>query len=119
MLLNDNGCGNKLHLRHLFYSAMEQIFKPKIFTVLMEQYSRKQFSSDVLAGIVVGVVALPLAVAFAVASGVSPEKGLITAIVAGFLISFLGVAGFRLAVLRRLSLLLFLAYFPITALTAY
>ena len=69
---------------------MENIFKPKIFTVLKENYSKKQFSSDLLAGIVVGIVALPLAVAFAVASGVSPEKGLITAVVAGFLISFLG-----------------------------
>ncbi len=69
---------------------MEQIFKPKIFTVLKDNYKRREFSSDVLSGIVVGIVALPLAVAFAVASGVSPEKGLITAIVAGFLISFLG-----------------------------
>lgn len=68
---------------------MEKIFRPKIFTVLQD-YSKKQFTSDLLAGIVVGIVALPLAIAFAVASGVSPEKGLITAIVAGFLISFLG-----------------------------
>lgn len=69
---------------------MEHIFRPKIFTVLNERYSKKQFTQDVLAGIVVGIVALPLAIAFAVASGVSPEKGLVTAIVAGFLISFLG-----------------------------
>lgn len=52
--------------------------------------TKKQISSDILAGIVVGIVALPLAIAFAVASGVSPEKGIITAIVAGFIISFLG-----------------------------
>ncbi|RIH62990.1 sulfate permease [Mariniphaga sediminis] len=69
---------------------METSFKPKLFSVLKEGYSRKQFSSDLLAGIVVGIVALPLAVAFAVASGVSPEKGLITAVVAGFLVSLLG-----------------------------
>ncbi len=69
---------------------MENIFRPKIFTVLKENYNRKQFTSDLMSGIVVGIVALPLAVAFAVASGVSPEKGLITAVVAGFLISFLG-----------------------------
>ena len=69
---------------------MNDIFKPKLFTVLKQNYSKKQFSSDVLAGIVVGIVALPLAVAFAVASGVSPERGLVTAIVAGFLISLLG-----------------------------
>lgn len=69
---------------------MNEIFKPKLFTVLKKNYSKKQFSADIMAGIVVGIVALPLAVAFAVASGVSPERGLVTAIVAGFLISFLG-----------------------------
>lgn len=69
---------------------MEKIFKPKLFNVFKEGYSKQAFQSDVLAGIIVGIVALPLAIAFAIASGVSPEKGLITAIVAGFLISFLG-----------------------------
>ena len=69
---------------------MDIIFKPKMFSVLKAGVSTKQISSDILAGIVVGIVALPLAIAFAVASGVSPEKGLITAIVAGFLISLLG-----------------------------
>ncbi|MBN1985337.1 MAG: STAS domain-containing protein [Prolixibacteraceae bacterium] len=69
---------------------MESIFKPKFFTLLKEGYSQKQFTTDVLAGTVVGVVALPLAIAFAVASGVSPEKGVITAVVAGFIISVLG-----------------------------
>jgi SulP family sulfate permease len=51
---------------------------------------RRQFSADLLAGLIVGVVAIPLALAFAIASGVSPEKGLVTAVVAGFLISLLG-----------------------------
>ncbi len=69
---------------------MNSLFKPKIFTVLREGYTKHQLQSDVMAGIIVGIVALPLAIAFAIASGVSPEKGLITAIVAGFLISFLG-----------------------------
>lgn len=69
---------------------MDKLFKPKFFSVLKGNYTRKQFSSDLLAGIVVGIVALPLAIAFAVASGLSPEKGLITAVIAGFLISFLG-----------------------------
>src|SRR5680860_941041 len=69
---------------------MGKLFRPKFFSVLKGNYTRKQFSSDLLAGIVVGIVALPLAIAFAVASGVSPEKGLITAVIAGFLISFLG-----------------------------
>lgn len=69
---------------------MEPIFKPKLFSLLKRGITKKQLSADVLSGIVVGVIALPLAIAFAVASGVSPEKGIITAIVAGFIISFLG-----------------------------
>jgi SulP family sulfate permease len=68
---------------------MNSIFKPKLFSVL-KGYNSQSFQKDLFAGIIVGIVALPLAIAFAVASGVSPEKGLITAIVAGFLISFLG-----------------------------
>lgn len=69
---------------------MKSIFNPKFFTLLRAGISKKQISKEILAGIVVGIVALPLAIAFAVASGVSPEKGLITAVVAGFIISFLG-----------------------------
>lgn len=62
---------------------------PKLFTTLRD-YSKKQFTSDLTAGVIVGIVALPLAIAFAIASGVTPDKGLITAVVAGFIISFLG-----------------------------
>ena len=69
---------------------MNPIFTPKLFTLFRDGISRKQISQDILAGVVVGIVALPLAIAFAVASGVSPEKGLITAIIGGFLISLLG-----------------------------
>ncbi len=69
---------------------MNKIFEPKLFTLLKSGISKEQLISDIFAGIVVGIVALPLAIAFAVASGVSPEKGLVTAVVAGFLISFLG-----------------------------
>jgi len=69
---------------------MQSIFKPKFFTILKGGYSRQTIVNDLLAGVIVGIVALPLAIAFAVASGVSPEKGLATAVVAGFLISFLG-----------------------------
>ncbi|MCD8477767.1 MAG: sodium-independent anion transporter, partial [Sulfurospirillum sp.] len=57
---------------------------PRSFTVLKEGYSARHFSSDVVAGITVAIIALPLAMAFAIASGVGPEKGLFTAIVAGF-----------------------------------
>ena len=64
-------------------------FLPKSF-VALRGYSRRQFLADLLAGVVVGIVALPLALAFAIASGVPPERGIYTAIVAGFLISALG-----------------------------
>jgi SulP family sulfate permease len=64
-------------------------FTPKVITLIKEGISRKQLTKDVLSGIIVGIVALPLAIAFAIASGVSPEKGLITAIIAGFVISIL------------------------------
>ncbi|TMA33340.1 MAG: sulfate permease [Deltaproteobacteria bacterium] len=64
--------------------------EPKLLTTLREGYSARDFGRDVLAGVVVGVVALPLAIAFAIASGVRPEQGLYTAIVAGFLISAFG-----------------------------
>lgn len=64
-------------------------FRPKLFE-LFRNYSKADFSTDLMAGIIVGIVALPLAIAFGIASGVTPEKGIITAIVAGFIISFLG-----------------------------
>src|SRR5881394_3192687 len=61
---------------------------PKLFTTLQD-YDREQLTRDEIAGVIVGIVALPLAIAFAIASGLSPERGLYTAIVAGFLISLL------------------------------
>ena len=64
-------------------------FTPKFFSLLKKGISKKQLSKDLLSGIIVGIVALPLAIAFAIASGVSPEKGLITAIIAGLVISVL------------------------------
>lgn len=65
------------------------VFKPKLFTTLKD-YSRQQFIADVTAGIIVAIIALPLSIALAIASGVSPEKGLHTAIIAGFIISAFG-----------------------------
>ncbi len=62
---------------------------PKLVTTLKD-YSREKFTADLTAGVIVGIVALPLAIAFAIASGVTPDRGLWTAIVAGFLISALG-----------------------------
>jgi SulP family sulfate permease len=65
------------------------VFRPKIIDTL-KNYSKAQLYKDTIAGIIVGIVALPLAIAFAIASGVSPEKGIFTAIIAGFIISALG-----------------------------
>ena len=64
-------------------------FQPKLLNTL-KNYSKELFYKDLMAGIIVGIVALPLAIAFGIASGVTPEKGLFTAIIAGFIISFLG-----------------------------
>lgn len=69
---------------------MRSDLKPKLLTVFQEGYGKKDFKSDLVAGLIVGVIALPLAIAFAVASGVEPEKGLYTAIVAGFAIAVFG-----------------------------
>ena len=65
------------------------MFRPKILDTL-KGYNRQQLAKDLMAGLIVGLVALPLAIAFAIASGVAPEKGLFTAIIAGFIISALG-----------------------------
>ena len=64
-------------------------FSPKLFEVLRD-YSKKQLLSDVVAGIIVAIIALPLSIALAIASGVSPERGLYTAVIAGFVIALLG-----------------------------
>ncbi|MBQ2173336.1 MAG: sulfate permease [Bacteroidales bacterium] len=69
---------------------MKGDFRPKLFTILKEGYSKQNLVQDLLAGVIVGIVALPLAIAFGIASGASPEAGILTAIVAGFLISFFG-----------------------------
>ncbi len=64
-------------------------FSPRLFSTL-KGYNREMFSKDLMAGIIVGIVAIPLAIAFGIASGVGPTEGLVTAIIAGFLISALG-----------------------------
>jgi SulP family sulfate permease len=71
--------------------------EPKLFTILRQGYSRDQLLADVTAGLIVGVVALPLAIAFAIASGLKPEQGLYTAIVAGVVVSVLGGSRVQIA----------------------
>ena len=70
--------------------------KPKLFSV-MKGYSFSQFGKDVVAGVIVAIIALPLSIALALASGVEPEQGIYTAIVAGFLISFFGGSRVQIA----------------------
>ncbi len=69
---------------------MKKEFTPKLFSLIKQGISKETFTKDVLSGLIVGIVALPLAIAFAIASGVSPEKGIITAIIAGIIISTFG-----------------------------
>ncbi len=71
-------------------------FKPMLFTC-MKNYSKEQFAKDLVSGIIVAIIALPLSIALALASGVGPEPGLYTAIVAGFLISFFGGSTVQIA----------------------
>ena len=74
---------------------LKDVFQPKLFGLFQKgHYNGKTFTSDLIAGIIVGIIALPLAIAFGIASGVTPQQGLITAIVAGFLISFFGGSNF-------------------------
>jgi sulfate permease, SulP family len=76
-------------------SATSHWYRPKLATVFIEGYSFASFRKDVMAALTVAVVALPLSMAIAVASGVSPERGLYTAIIGGFLVSALGGSRFQ------------------------
>ena len=77
-------------------SATAHLFRPKLITILGEGYGFEKFRKDFVAGLTVAIVALPLSMAIAVASGVSPERGLYTSIVGGFLVSALGGSRFQI-----------------------
>ena len=85
--------------------------RPKLFDV-MKSYTKKQLIKDIISGIIVAIIALPLSIALAIASGVGPEQGLYTAIIAGFFISSEG-AVYRLADRPLHSLLLFTELLPV------
>ncbi|HEX2841604.1 SulP family inorganic anion transporter [Hyphomicrobium sp.] len=82
-------------LRHTSPTFAE-LFTPKLVTLLREGYGRKDLAADAIAGLTVAIVALPLSMAIAIGSGLSPEKGLFTAIVGGFMISALGGSRFQI-----------------------
>ncbi|MBQ2913318.1 MAG: sulfate permease [Bacteroidales bacterium] len=74
---------------------LTEVFQPKLFELFKKgNYNKQTFTADLIAGVIVGIIALPLAIAFGIASGVSPQQGLITAVVAGFLVSFFGGSHF-------------------------
>jgi SulP family sulfate permease len=77
-------------------SSTAHLYRPKIYTTLSEGYGLDKLRQDAVAGLTVAVVALPLSMAIAVASGVTPERGLFTAIVGGFLVSALGGSRFQI-----------------------
>ena len=79
-----------------FLKSIPQTLTPELFRTFKKGYTKADFSKDLMAGVIVGILALPLAIAFAIASGVGPEKGLYTAIIAGFLISLLGGSRFQI-----------------------
>lgn len=76
--------------------TFSELFTPKLVTVLREGYGAGDFKADIVAGLTVAIVALPLSMAIAIASGVTPDRGLYTAIVGGFLISLLGGSRFQI-----------------------
>lgn len=76
---------------------LHQRLEPKLFSILRKGYTRKELVSDLVAGVIVGIVALPLAIAFAIASGVKPEQGLYTAVIAGLVVSVFGGSRVQIA----------------------
>src|SRR3954447_16026380 len=73
-----------------------ELFTPKIVTVLKENYGLRDFRADVIAGLTVAIVALPLSMAIAIASGVTPDRGLYTSIIGGFIVSAFGGSRFQI-----------------------
>ncbi len=76
--------------------GFRDLFTPKLVTVLREGYGRRDLRDDLIAGLTVAIVAMPLSMAIAIAAGVSPDRGLVTAIIGGFLVSLLGGSRFQI-----------------------
>jgi SulP family sulfate permease len=82
-------------MRHIKQPSFAELFAPKLLTVLREGYGFADFRADVIAGLTVAIVALPLSMAIAIASGVTPDRGLYTAVIGGFIVSLLGGSRFQ------------------------
>src|SRR4051795_2283550 len=94
---------NPLH--RIKQPTFAELYSPKLLTVLREGYGLDGFRADLISGLTVAIVALPLSMAIAIASGVTPDRGLYTAVVGGFLVSLLGGSRFQIGGAgRRLSL---------------
>jgi SulP family sulfate permease len=83
-------------MRHIRQPSFTELFAPKLLTVLREGYGLADFRADVIAGMTVAIVALPLSMAIAIASGVTPDRGLYTAVIGGFIVSLLGGSRFQI-----------------------
>ena len=90
--------------------------RPKLFDV-MKGYTKEQLMKDIISGIIVAIIALPLSIALAIASGVGPEQGLYTAIIAGFFISFFG--GIHLLIYSSISQLRYRHLFTVIELCSF
>src|ERR1700761_6496612 len=86
-----------------------ELYTPKLHTVLNEHYGLKDLQADILAGLTVAIVALPLSMAIAIASGVSPERGLYTSIFGGFFVSAIGGSRFQIGGAARAVIVPFAA----------
>src|SRR6202171_1908978 len=83
-------------MRHIRQPSFTELFAPKLLTVLREGYGLADFRADVIAGLTVAIVALPLSMAIAIASGVTPDRGLYTAVIGGFIVSLRGASRFQI-----------------------
>ena len=83
-------------MRQIKQPTFAELYAPKLITVLREGYGVADFRADVTAGLTVAIVALPLSMAIAIASGVTPDRGLYTAVVGGFIVSLLGGSRFQI-----------------------
>src|ERR1700722_9276932 len=95
MLPSRINTGTPRMLRHIKQPTFAELYVPKLITVLREGYGPADFRADVIAGLTVAIVALPLSMAIAIASGGTPDRGLYTAVIGGFIVSLLGGSRFH------------------------